>query len=171
MLPRVKAVLPPLLTPQYLLRVAAHAEVLQERKLEVLSEVLFALVLVEFTQLLVASVFGVQVATPARGDAALAGCGAYVELSGLGVGKAVDPSHALESVVVRGHNLTSENPVELRVGQVHVVISVEPLPTVEDGKNLLDRCLAQEGVELEGVARIGIPPLWRLITSRPKKGA
>ena len=55
--PRVEAIFPSLFPLQHLDRIVAHAEVFEQRELEVLPEVLRALAVVEFVQLLVSAVF------------------------------------------------------------------------------------------------------------------
>ncbi len=55
--------------------------------------------------------------------------------------------------MVGGHDLAPENPVELRVGQVHAVVPIERLAGVERRQDLLHRRLAEELVEPEHVER------------------
>lgn len=136
--PRIETVLPPLLPLLHLLRVVAYAEVLEQREPEVLDEVPLALALVEFAQFLVVAVLGVQIASPACRNAALAGRGAYVELAGLGVREAVGLRHACQCVVVRGHDFALEYAVELRTGQMHTDLTAERLATVGRRQDLRD---------------------------------
>ena len=94
-LPRVETILPPGLPLQHLLRIIAHTEVLQKREHEILPEICLALFLVKPTQLLIASVLGVKVVSPALGHASLTGRGANVEPASVRIRKAVDPSYVL----------------------------------------------------------------------------
>ena len=66
----------------------------------------------------------------------------------VGVGEAVDPRHALQRVVVRGHDLAPEDSVELREGQVHVIVPMERLAVIKVGEYLLDRGVVQNRLQV-----------------------